>query len=491
VRVLARLLAVCAVVAAACTASASNTTTPSVAPTSAGASTSVQAHGLRTLQHLIFIVQENRSFDHYFGTFPGADGIPRNADGSFDVCVPNPFQGGRCAKPYVSDQVKFDGGPHTHRAAVADINGGAMNGFIDTLSANTDPCWTDRHAPSCEGVVGPSGQPDVMATLTAAQIPNYWTYAKRFALQDHMYAPVDSWTLPSHLFLLSAWSAYCPDPTNPMSCRSDIDLTGHDHRWDYGEPPIYAWTDITWLLDRARVSWATYVGNATCWQHPPCEDPEGRRYATAYNRNVLPGFTSFWDGERRDGVKDNVRPVDDYLQAASDGSLPSVSWVFPTSATSEHPTSPSTTRTGMAYVTRLINAVMQGPEWESTAIFLTWDDWGGFYDHVVPPRIDGNGYGLRVPGIVISPWVRPGTVQHTTLSFDSYLRLIEDRFLGGQRLDPATDGRPDRRPTVREREANPIQGVFDFHRRPLDPLVLDPWPWQEPEPWGSFSSAAG
>ena len=94
-----------------------------------------------------------------------------------------------------------------------------------------------------------------MATLTAKQIPNYWSYAEHFALEDHMFGPVDSWTLPSHLYLLSAWSAYCPDPSNPMSCHSDINLTGMDHRWDYGEAPIYAWTDITWLMDQHGVDW--------------------------------------------------------------------------------------------------------------------------------------------------------------------------------------------------------------------------------------------
>jgi phospholipase C len=162
-----------------------------------------------------------------------------------------------------------------------------------------------------------------------------------------------------------------------------------------------------------------------------------------------------------------------------------VSWIFPTSATSEHPNSKSTVRTGMAYVTRLVNAATQGPDWSSTAIFLTWDDWGGFYDHVVPPRVDGNGYGLRVPGIVISPWAKAGSIDHTTLSFDSYLRLIEDRFVGGQRIDK-TDGRPDARPTVREKIANPVRKAFDFTQQPLPPLVLDPWPWSDPEPWSSF-----
>jgi phosphoesterase family protein len=91
-----------------------------------------------------------------------------------------------------------------------------------------------------------------------------------------------------------------------------------------------------------------------------------------------------------------------------------------------------------------------------------------------------------VPGLVISPWAKPGFVDHTELSFDSYLRLIEDRFLGGQRLDPKTDGRPDARPTVRERIANPLNAAFDFTQDPVPPLVLEPWPWKQPEPWTSF-----
>ena len=108
-------------------------------------------------------------------------------------------------------------------------------------------------------------------------------------------------------------------------------------------------------------------------------------------------------------------------------------------------------------MTRLVNAVMRSPDWSSTAIFLAWDDWGGFYDHVDPPKVDGAGYGLRVPGIVISPYARRGYVDHQMLSFDAYAKFIEDDFLGGQRLDPKTDGRPDPRPDVRENAADPRQ----------------------------------
>ncbi|HEY8628056.1 MAG TPA: alkaline phosphatase family protein, partial [Gaiellaceae bacterium] len=128
------------------------------------------------------------------------------------------------------------------------------------------------------------------------------------------------------------------------------------------------------------------------------------------------------------------------------------------------------------YVTKLVNAAMRGPEWKSTAIFLAWDDWGGFYDHVAPPRVDANGYGLRVPGIVISPYARKGLVDHQTLSFDAYVKFIEDDFLGGRRLDPKTDGRPDPRPNVRERasQLGNLVRDFDFSRQPRPPLLLPP-----------------
>jgi phospholipase C len=117
---------------------------------------------------------------------------------------------------------------------------------------------------------------------------------------------------------------------------------------------------------------------------------------------------------------------------------------------------------------------MRSPDWNSTAIFLAWDDWGGFYDQVVPPGVDANGFGLRVPGIVISPYAKQGYIDHQTLSFDAYTKFIEDDFLDGERLNPATDGRPDPRPDIRE--DNPILGDlssdFDFDQAPRPPLIL-------------------
>ena len=161
-----------------------------------------------------------------------------------------------------------------------------------------------------------------------------------------------------------------------------------------------------------------------------------------------------------------------FFVAAKRGALPAVSWITPNNHYSEHP--PNLVTNGQAFVTGVINAVMRSRDWSSTAIFLAWDDWGGFYDHVAPPQVDVNGYGLRVPGLVISPYAKRGYIDHQVLSFDAYAKFIEDDFLSSARLDPKTDGRPDPRPTVRENV--PLLGNlvsdFNFNQKPRRPLLL-------------------
>ena len=175
----------------------------------------------------------------------------------------------------------------------------------------------------------------------------------------------------------------------------------------------------------------------------------------------------------------------------SDCELPNVSWIVPNAKVSEHPQ--ALVSTGQAYVTTLINSIMRSPCWDSTAIFLSWDDWGGFYDSVVPPDIDENGYGFRVPGLVISPYARAGYIDHQQLSHDAYLKFIEDDFIGGQTLNPATDGRPDSRPDVREEAPGlgNLESDFDFCQAPRSPLILPthPAPGPASQPPGSVPVA--
>jgi phospholipase C len=424
--------------------------------------------GIHKIKHVIVIMQENRSFDHYFGTYPGADGLPRNAEGDFTVCVPDPARGG-CQKPYHDTNDLNAGGPHGDAAAAADIADGKMDGFIGQAEfGRRKGCIQNPDNPLCSRR---AASPDVMGYHDGQDIPNYWAYARNFVLQDHMFEPNASWSLPAHLFMVSEWSARCPRKGDPMSCVSALQNPVNPNTGD----AHYAWTDLTYLLHARRISWRYYVFTGT---EPDCQDDQmicesvKQGATTPGIWNPLPDF----DTVKEDGQLGNITTLSQYFKAAKNGTLPSVAWIDPTNSVSEHP--PALVSNGQAYVTRLINAAMRGKDWKSTAIFLAWDDWGGFYDHVKPPSVDKLGYGLRVPGLVISPYARRGFIDHQTLSFDAYVKFVEDDFLGGQRIDPVTDGRPDSRPDVRENE--PILGSlvrdFDFDQKPRRPLLLNPHP---------------
>jgi phospholipase C len=445
--------------------------THAVAPSTAA----VAETGIHKIRHVVVIMQENRSFDSYFGTFPGADGIPMR-NGVPTVCVPDPVTE-RCVRPYHDAADRNGGGPHDHLDAVADIDHGRMDGFIRrervgrlrACRGTNDPkCSVDRHAQ----------EPDVMGYHDAREIPNYWTYAREFVLQDHMFQPDLSWSLPAHLFMVSGWSAKCSRRGAPMTCRNAAQNPGAPP----GEPqdptgaiPDYAWTDLTYLLHRHHVSWRYYVVKGG---EPDCADDAMFCKSIPQNAKV-PGIWNplpWFDTVRDDHQLRDVAPFRQFVRAARHGTLPAVSWVTPSQKVSEHP--PALVSTGQAWVTGVINTIMESPDWDSTAIFLAWDDWGGFYDHVVPPHVDANGYGLRVPALVISPYARSGYVDHQTLSFDAYLKFIEDDFLGGRRIDPRTDGRPDPRPDVRERARilGDLASDFDFAQKPRPPLILKPYP---------------
>ncbi|HZU13266.1 MAG TPA: alkaline phosphatase family protein [Chloroflexota bacterium] len=409
--------------------------------------------GIHKIKHVIIIMQENRSFDSYFGTFPGADGIPME-NGAPAVCVPDPNTGA-CVQPFVDHNDLNGGGPHGAPAHTYDVNDGQMNGFIQEAEAGRNSCSGGPTNPTCtHGRII-----DVMGYHTQSDIPNYWAYARNFVLQDHMFEPVASWSLPAHMYLVSGWSARCPGG-DPMACRNDINSFG----W-WGPPPStpYAWTDITYLLHRSHVSWGYYLDGGS----------SGTAFGSnftgvPYIWNVLPGFKDV----KTDKQRGNVRTLAAFYTSLGGGTLPAVSWIVPQVADSEHP--PGLVSYGQSYVTTIVNAVMRSREWSHTAIFLAWDDWGGFYDHVVPPVVDGMGYGIRVPGIVISPYARRGYIDHQNLSFDAYLKFIEDDFLHGQRLDPATDGRPDARPDVRENLAalGNLVSDFNFRQKPRAPYLL-------------------
>jgi hypothetical protein len=305
-----------------------------------------------------------------------------------------------------------------------------------------------------------------------------------------MFASSSSWSLPEHLFQVSGWSAFCPDgDANPGDCSSSLELW--PQRPEVNPGATYAWTDITYLLHKAGVSWGYYVFKGS---EPDCESDEAVTCAPVNQGpttwgiwNPLPHFTDV----NQDGQLGNIQSLTNFFTAVhqkTSCALPNVSWIDPNGVVSEHP--PALISKGQAYVTTLIDSIMRSPCWNSTAIFLSWDDWGGFYDHIVPPRVDQNGYGLRVPGLVISPYAKTGYIDHQQLSHDAYLKFIENDFLGGQMLNPSTDGRPDPRPDVRE-ESTALGGLasdFDFSQGPRPPLILPAHPAPGP-PGGVFSPA--
>jgi phospholipase C len=431
--------------------------------------------GLKKIQHVVVIMQENRSFDEYFGLYPSADGLPRQ-DGQFTVCIPDPANGG-CTRPYHDATDKNGGGPHGSSNASADVNGGKMDGFIGQAEKGRQGC-VQTVDPSCTNSV----KTDVMGYKDARDIPNYWAYASNFVLQDQMFQPNASWSFPQHLYMVSEWSARCSKLDDPMSCVGNIDAPGDILAGGAGKingdnqaARNFAWTSLPYMLYTHHVSWKYYVAEGS---QPDCEDdaatcaPNQQKVGTPDIWNPLPGFTDV----RKDGQVSNVQTIDHFYSDVKAGHLPAVSWIVPNGAVSEHP--PGLVSAGQAYVTTLVNSIMASADWSSTAIFISWDDWGGFYDHVVPPVVDSAGYGLRVPGLVVSPYARRGFIDHQTLSHDAYVKFIEDVFLGGARLDPKTDGRPDSRPGVRENAGHlgDLAADFNFDQAPRLPLTLDPNP---------------
>jgi phospholipase C len=216
------------------------------------------------------------------------------------------------------------------------------------------------------------------------------------------------------------WSAYCKHHA-ASSCQNAPQSPGNPPGWGHhpsSKAPIYAWTDLTYLLHKHHVSWRYYIFKGI---EPDCESN-----TTLTCNPVVQGPTSasiwnplrYFDTVRQDHQLGDIQSLNGFFAAAEKGKLPAVSWVVPSQQVSEHPFTSLVSR-GQTYVTGLINLIMNSPDWNSTAIFLAWDDWGGFYDNVEPPVVDENGYGLRVPTMVISPYARQGYIDNQTLSFDA------------------------------------------------------------------------
>jgi len=275
--------------------------------------------GIHKIRHVVMIMQENRSFDSYFGTYPGADGLPRRG-GRFTVCSPDP-RSGLCFYPFHDTRDRNSGGPHEHLDAVRDVNDGKMDGFVRQARRGLGiGCGVNPDAPLCS--FG-AAHPDVMGYHDRREIPNYWSYARHFVLQDHMFQPDTSWSLPAHLFMVSEWSARCRTHAT-ASCVNAIEnplAPPHEPQNPTGRKPIYAWTDLTYLLHKDHVSWRYFVVKGA---QPDCDD--GGMVCKRVKQNAgTPGIWNplpWFDTVKADHELRNIVPMRQLFGLAKHGRLP-------------------------------------------------------------------------------------------------------------------------------------------------------------------------
>ncbi len=373
--------------------------------------------GINKIDHVIWIMQENRTFDNYFGTYPKADGLPPG------ICLAAMPGSATCVHPFhmPAGQPILDM-PHTWEAAHAAEDSGKMDAFVYVEGATYTLGYYDQR-----------------------DIPNYWEYARHYTLQDHFFSSFNGPSSNNHLYSVSAQDGGILN----FSC------TVKNAEQELDDTDGFNFLSVVDLLEKQHVSWKYYVETTPmpAGAKNPCNFyyPNPKKYSPW---SPLPGFASVRDNPER---MSRIVALQEYFQDLKKGTLPAVSYIVPDFQDSEHP--PASPERGMWYVTRLINALMNSPYWKNTAIFLTWDDYGGFYDHVPPPQVDAFGFGPRVPALVISPYAKPNYVSHYTYEFSSILKFIEERWSLGHM-------------TIRDHRADDMRDCFNFNQTPNAPLVI-------------------
>ena len=420
------------------------------------------------IQHLVFIIQENHSFDNYFGTYPGANGFPPGISVPLDINNPglgyvSPFRldvkepiliVGDELPPGISDPSQLN---QTMRVDPDDAVSGAISPFPfnnESIAGDLSHAWSVAHIDydngRMDGFVTGEKSIKTMGYYDRNDIPYYWNYADHYVLDDNFFSSEMGPSFPNHLYIASGANGPTDLTYRWILHGGIIDNPGPAFSWDVVH---LTWSTLAEELSSANIPWKWYDGAAkplapTIW-------------------NVLPLFTYFQDHPNQ--LREHVASTQSFIDDIQSKQFPAVSWIIPGGwhpptwpavchgkSTSEHP--PARSDCGMDYASYLVNHVMESQYWESTAIVITWDDYGGFYDHVTPPYIDEYGEGFRVPTLVISPWARPRFIDHTQYEFSSFLRLAEDNF------HLATLGH-------RDSEVNDMMNSFDFNQAPLPTFV--------------------
>ena len=382
-------------------------------------------HTRTPIKHVVFIIKENRSFDNLFGRYPGADGATSGMRNGERVAL-TPASTGRGVDI-----------PHCRECSIQSIDGGKMDGFGDQVHG--DYAYTQ---------------------FRPQDAPNYYTWASHFVLNDNFFASALGPSFPNHLYTIAAQSggAYA-NPRQDFQAMLNNAAAGQTKSWgcDIAQPayvdvfdsegqsiqiqPCFDFQTEGDLLRAADIPWAYYAAQ---------NNQLGYIWSAYSAIGRYRNDQALWD--------EYIRPVDDIVRDAKQDRLPPVTWVTPRFALSEHPD--YNFCYGENWTTQVVNAIMASPEWKSTAIFITWDDYGGFYDHVPPREVDMMGFGIRVPMLMISPYAKTGYVDHTEGEFSSVLRFIEDNW-GLSQL------------TERDQQADNLSEAFDFSQAPRQP---DPLP---------------
>jgi phospholipase C len=376
-----------------------------------------------SIEHVVFIIKENRTFDHYFGRYPGADGARKGKTSD-----------GRTVPLTLAPDVMGHDLGHSFEAGLVSVNGGGMDGFDRIMNGHRMTGYTQ---------------------FDRAGIPNYWRYADEFVLGDRMFSSMFGPTFPEHLYTVAAQAGrvtgnkidrgelvpggYCDDPSElvprfirlsegqtktVMKAEERADVRRVKSYWETVWP-CFDFKVLPDSLTDAGISWR-YYGNA------------GFYSALLAIKHIR--FSDHWGTD--------VVPENRFFSDIRNEELAKVSWVLPGVGFDEHPGTHSVCK-GENWTVRHLNALMRSKYWASTVVIMTWDDFGGFYDHVPPPHLDVMGLGPRVPLLIISPWAKAGHVDSTTYEFSSVLKFIETLF----DLEHLTE---------RDRTADTMLGAFDF-----------------------------
>lgn len=357
------------------------------------------------IEHFIVIMQENHTFDNYFGTYPGANGIPA---GTKMPVNPDDLSLGY-VEPWHIGNSSITDLSHNQATFEEQFNNGQMDGFVAALNRRNQ-----------------NGQL-AMGYYDDRDLPFYWNLADQYVLFDNFFSSAKEGSFTNHLYWVAAQA---PPPDDGRELAEQLSEM----------PTIFD------RLEEAGVSWKFYVQNY---------DPSinYRNLGTSGNRASqviwvpLLNFPRFLDDP---ALSSHIVDLSEYYNDLRNGTLPSVAYIVPSGA-SEHP--PSHPMAGQRFVKNLIQELMRSSAWESSAFLLTYDDWGGWYDHVAPPQVDAYGYGPRVPAILVSPYAHTGKIDSTQLDFTSILKFIEENW----GIAPLAQ---------RDTNANNFLSAFDFNQPP-------------------------